>query len=477
MVGVIAASAARGAVVLVVALLLLAAMRRASAARRNGVMLGALAAQLLIPFFTIVPDVVAERIVPAAIAHRVGAIEAAIVPAAPRPAAIDRQAPTGGLVPDTRWPAARIALLVWAIGAAAATAWMIGARARVWWMTCRLVPLGSGPLRDAADAAARALGIRRGIVVLVSDMVRLPVTWGVARPRILLPMAATEWDRERLQLVMLHEAAHVRRRDALAQLVASVALVLFWFDPLMWIAARRLRATAERAADDMVMRAGVAPSSYVDTLLDFVRQLRHEPALGGTFAMARRGEFEGRMLAVLDERADRAPLGRRRATAWAATAIIAAALLGTVRGSHGVVSAAVPGAQETVSGLSGSLLTIAEHSGGDITTLEVLERAIASGALTTEQIDRYLRVVARMRRSIPRGAAIRALSGAASLDSSRLATTLGLVAPIESPIERSISLAAIARSQTLGASHRAQYYAVASTLSGPALTSALDAIR
>ena len=103
--------------------------------------------------------------------------------------------------------------------------------------------------------------------------------------------------------------------------------------------------------------------------------------------------------------------------------------------------------------------------------------AARAGMMSGDQVDRYLSIVGRMRRLIPRGMAIRALSGAVVLDSARLATTLSLVTPIETQVERSNSLATIARSQVLGSSHRAQYYAAASTLSGPALSSALDALR
>ena len=63
-----------------------------------------------------------------------------------------------------------------------------------------------------------------------------------------------------MQAVLLHELAHLRRRDPLWQLVAHCGLALHWFNPLAWFAVRRLRIEQERACDDFVLRAGIRAS-------------------------------------------------------------------------------------------------------------------------------------------------------------------------------------------------------------------------
>jgi beta-lactamase regulating signal transducer with metallopeptidase domain len=481
---VIIGSAARGAVLLALAFALLWSARRNSAARRHAILLGAIVAQLLIPLFAMAPGDVAASFVPQSVAVKVGSAESALAVNRPVAASV-RPAAAGRPVADPAMPPAQSLFLAWLAGATIVALWVIGGQMRVRRAAGSPLTPNAAAIHDTARAAARMVGEHRAIRLLLSDATRVPMTWGIVRPTIVLPAEAPTWSRDRLRVVMLHESAHIARNDACAQLAASVALIPFWFNPLLWIAARQLRAIAERAADDVVMAAGVPPSTYVDTLLDMVAQLKRRWVPDPTLAMARRGEFEGRMMAVLDKRTDRTPLGRRSAIGWIGAAVIAAGLLGIVRGRLSVPSTALaaqsgPGSRAAEPDSlhpRQSLLSIAERLGNDIATEKQLEKVVASGPLDGNDVDRYLAIVDRIRRPIPRGLAIRTLVNAEALDSARLERVLDLTAPISSQVERSITLARIAHTQALGTSYRARYYAVASSMSGPALTSALDALH
>lgn len=163
---------------------------------------------------------------------------------------------------------------------------------------------------------ANSLGVTRPLTLLRGERLAVPVTWGIVYPAVLLPEDADEWPEERRRFVLVHEMAHVKRFDALTQLVAQLAVALFWFDPLVWIAAHRMRVEREHACDDYVLRDGTTPSLYAGELLEMVRSIgtpsrdRAAPAFAA-LAMARRSEFEGRMLAILDPRQDRHTLHRR----------------------------------------------------------------------------------------------------------------------------------------------------------------------
>jgi beta-lactamase regulating signal transducer with metallopeptidase domain len=163
---------------------------------------------------------------------------------------------------------------------------------------------------------ANRLGVTRPLILLRGERLAVPVTWGIVYPAVLLPQDADKWPEERRRFVLVHEMAHVKRFDALTQLLAQVAVAVFWFDPLVWIAAHRMRVEREHACDDYVLRDGTTPSLYAGELLEMVRSIgtpthdRSAPAFAA-LAMARRSEFEGRMLAILDPRQDRHTLHRR----------------------------------------------------------------------------------------------------------------------------------------------------------------------
>src|SRR6266536_1869721 len=137
---------------------------------------------------------------------------------------------------------------------------------------------------------------------------------------LLLPAEADEWTAERRRDVLLHELAHVKRHDFLTQLVARIACAVYWFHPLVWLAATRLREERERACDDHVLRAGATPSAYATHLLDIARGLRAARATSlASVAMARPAQLATRLIDVLDTRRSRDTLSARSAVpAWIA---------------------------------------------------------------------------------------------------------------------------------------------------------------
>ena len=165
---------------------------------------------------------------------------------------------------------------------------------------------------------SRELGLTRSVRVLQAQAPAMPMTWGIRRPAILLPAEADEWPAERRRDVLLHELAHVKRHDFLVQLIARVACAVYWFHPLVWLAATRLREERERACDDHVLRAGATPSLYATHLLEIARSLRAARATSiASVAMARPAQLATRLIDVLDPRRCRDTLSPRSALpAW-----------------------------------------------------------------------------------------------------------------------------------------------------------------
>jgi beta-lactamase regulating signal transducer with metallopeptidase domain len=165
---------------------------------------------------------------------------------------------------------------------------------------------GREPLVAAFETACLQLRLNHPVTLLLHPDKTIPVVWGILHSRLLLPVAARQWGGEQVRSVLLHELAHVKRRDTMAQLLAQIACTLYWFHPLAWFAAWRLGVERERACDDLVLASGVRPSAYAGHLLEAVTGLapaRWTKSCG--LAMARKSSLEGRLAAVLNASANR----------------------------------------------------------------------------------------------------------------------------------------------------------------------------
>jgi bla regulator protein blaR1 len=130
------------------------------------------------------------------------------------------------------------------------------------------------PALDAAGLSAR-IGLERRWKLKVSSTPEphAAMTWGVLHPIILLPKESAAWNSDRLEAVLLHELAHVRRYDCLSQWLTFAVCAIYWFHPSVWQFVRVMRAEAELAADDAVLVSGVKPSAYAAVLLRFADEL------------------------------------------------------------------------------------------------------------------------------------------------------------------------------------------------------------
>jgi TonB family protein len=163
------------------------------------------------------------------------------------------------------------------------------------------------------DEVAGQLGLRRPVTLLSSDREIVPMAAGLRRPAVLLPASASRWSRDRLRVVLLHEMAHLRRNDCLMQALAELTFCLYWFNPLVWFAMRRLRVERERACDDLVLFAGSRPSDYAAHLLDLARSLDTRDLSPVAIAMASSPHLETRLRAILNPHLNRRALTRAAA--------------------------------------------------------------------------------------------------------------------------------------------------------------------
>jgi beta-lactamase regulating signal transducer with metallopeptidase domain len=217
------------------------------------------------------------------------------------------------------WPerAALPLLLVWGGGAGVLLGRVLWSRRRAAGIARRAHPAGAlwGPTTDPE--------------VRSSDELAVPCTIGVLRPIILVPSDSESegWSADWRRSAVAHERAHIERRDPLIQAAVEVVRALYWFHPLVWMAARKMSADREIAADDAVLTAGEYASDYASLLVHLAASCgrrRFEP----TVAMLGRRTLRARFAAILDETTRRTPWTPRtqRLTAALGVALLLPAL-------------------------------------------------------------------------------------------------------------------------------------------------------
>lgn len=243
--------------------------------------------------------------------------------AAPRSAAVEAERWT--------WPAAATWwLMIWCAGAAVGVLW------HAWHAIAVRQALKSCPAIESEswyalrDAAARQLGLRKAVRLLTHADAVSPMVAGLWPPTVVLPRDADHWSAERKNQVLLHELAHVVRGDVLTQSIASLACALYWFNPLSWRGAARMKQLRELACDDVVLKHTADPTRYAQTLLEVAKQYRCRQRICAV-AMARTPDVESRIRAILDATRRRASLSKRSAAIIGAAALAVSAVVGAMQ--------------------------------------------------------------------------------------------------------------------------------------------------
>ncbi|HXC25726.1 MAG TPA: M56 family metallopeptidase [Gemmatimonadaceae bacterium] len=232
-------------------------------------------------------------------------------------------------------PWTRVVVLLWGLGTLLVLVALLRSRCQVAALVATAAPLDDPHIRALVDELAAATGWRHQIAIKTQPSV-VPMVCGLIRPIIVLPEQALTWTEARLRHVLLHEIAHITRYDMLTQAVASLAVAVYWFHPLVWFAARALRREREHACDDVVLVTERRPTVYATDLLDLTDIFVQSRAVAlAALPFARPSHMRERLQAVLDTATYRKRVSLRETTiAWgtvlSVTALVIAITLRSV---------------------------------------------------------------------------------------------------------------------------------------------------
>ncbi|MCB1037008.1 MAG: M48 family metalloprotease, partial [Acidobacteria bacterium] len=256
---------------------------------------------------------------------------------------------------------------LWLCGAvgSAAGAWRHRRRFRRW--VLRSSPVSDEGLLAATERWRRVLRIRRSVRLVESSQAPTAFTLGVLRPVVVLPREMIRgWAIEAVEAVLAHELAHIRRFDDLRGSLEGWLRNLFFFHPLVRVAARRSSQCRELLCDELALAQGrLDRRGYGRALIDALRVQR--PALGtatlSTFSNTK-GTHKMRLLAILRHQAPSTPkLLGYRALALAASLLVLPLAPYQAEVSEGLVSTAMGApellAPEMINPLPGGRITSA----------------------------------------------------------------------------------------------------------------------
>lgn len=210
------------------------------------------------------------------------------------------------------------------------------------------LPLQNPAIRRLYRHCLEELHIRKEIPIYSTAFLQSPVIMGVLRPRIYLPihiisdsnktdtgsLCRTPCDPSpsgidglrQIRYMLLHELQHYRHKDALAGYLMTLTGILYWFNPMVWIALKEMRNDREIACDTSVLNM-LEPDFHEDygmTLIHFAEKLSRSAF---PFAAGLSGSMSQMKRRILNIAAYETPTAKKQLTGMTAFLMVAVLLL------------------------------------------------------------------------------------------------------------------------------------------------------
>lgn len=176
-----------------------------------------------------------------------------------------------------RW--ALFVFLVWALGASVAMMRLLAGLWRLRQLRRSCTPIIAADLDPAVRKTVEAIGASGSIIssnsimIATSECVRVPAAIGFWKRTIVLPAwTLRELPAQDLNVILLHEFAHLRRWDDWTNLIQKIVRALFFFHPAVWWIEKRISVEREMACDDAVLAETANPRGYATCLVSLLEK-------------------------------------------------------------------------------------------------------------------------------------------------------------------------------------------------------------
>lgn len=117
------------------------------------------------------------------------------------------------------------------------------------------------------------LSLKRSIRLISSPYLKVPFTFGYRKPIIFVPDKWVESAKSEIDTILMHELGHIQRNDFVFNFLLQFHKCLYWWNPLVWLAAKKMQLACEQSCDEFVIRNGVSPLEYASQLLSIAKNI------------------------------------------------------------------------------------------------------------------------------------------------------------------------------------------------------------
>ncbi len=192
---------------------------------------------------------------------------------------------------------------IWIMGVALFILKLLGGISYVYYLRSRLNFPADEYWLEMVEKLGKKAGVKRGMELVESALVRSPLVVGHLKPMILFPIGAiNKLNTQEVEAILAHEIAHVLRNDYIFNIIQSVIEALFYFHPAVWWISTNIRTERENSCDDVAIALCGNSMTYAKALVS-VQEMAYygSPQMAMAFAGQRKNQLLFRVQRILKQ--------------------------------------------------------------------------------------------------------------------------------------------------------------------------------